>query len=86
MPTTNKQLREWLAQFPDDALIEVITTEETRGHYESYTMVSEVDFECEPVKGLKSYADGKTFEVEAKYDFKTDTSTIKTIRLGRKLA
>jgi hypothetical protein len=83
--TTKAALVAWLAQFPDEAVIEVIVAEERRGYWESYMDASERDLVLEPLPAeMYGYFSGQTFEVEGKFDHDTDKTTIHTIRFGKK--
>jgi hypothetical protein len=82
--TTRKELQEWLEQFPEDAKIEVITTDDSCHGYESYTSVSEVDIDLtEPVDPeFGTFA--KTFEIVREYLPQTGSGQVILIRLGVK--
>lgn len=81
--TTRKELQEWLEQFPEDAKIEVLTTEEGRG-WEPYTSVYEVDLDLTEPVDPEFGTFGKTFEVEREYHPKTGSGKVNLIRLGVK--
>jgi hypothetical protein len=84
--TTNKQLREWLARFPDDTLIEVITTDESpgyRGYYLSDTheqlILPDVDMST-----LTSWDDFANVVFDIKYDYDSGCVTdVHAITLGK---
>lgn len=86
MATTNKQLREWLSRFPDDTNIEVITTSECAGHWDSYVSVHHEDLilpnvTMSTLKGWESF-DNVCFDVE--YDYNEGVATgVKQITLGK---
>lgn len=84
--TTKKEFVKWLEQFPDEAIIECITTEESIHGYESYTSVREEDFVCEDIdyRDMFGYHSGKTFELEANYDNGLTKSKVTIIRIGKK--
>lgn len=80
--TTRKELQEWLNQFPESAVIEVITTEEGRG-WEPYTSVYQIDLDLTEKVDPEFNTYGKTFEIERPYTYNGVTSPF-TIRLGVK--
>lgn len=83
--TTKAELVAWLAQFPDDAKIEVIVAEEGRGHWETHMTADQRDIVLEPMPAdMYGYFSGETVELEGKYDFDSNTTTIHTIRFGKK--
>jgi hypothetical protein len=81
---TNKELQEWLKQFPDDANIEVITTTEMGG-WEGGSLVFESNLELGDVdlEEFYSFSATPTFELEG-FRGVDDKIYITTIRLGRK--
>lgn len=84
--TTNKELREWLSRFPDDTLIEVITTAECAGHWDSYISDHHEDLILPDVtmatlKGWESF-DNVCFDVKYDYD-KEVTTDVKQITFGK---
>jgi hypothetical protein len=84
--TTNKQLQEWLKRFPDDALIEVVTSEESKGHWESYIEASHEDLILPDiqVENLTWSQDFDNVVFDFNYDHEQPGKTIvKTITLGK---
>jgi hypothetical protein len=79
MSVTRLELQKWLDQFPEDAVIQVITTEEGgRGGFMPYTSVYETDLVLQQLpEDFISYFEGETFEVEKLRE-------TMTIRLGKK--
>ena len=84
MSTTNRQLQEWLKQFPDNANIEVITTEINSG-WEGGHSAYEVDLELKRVEfpDFSRFYSQETFELEGWRDA-NDKVIATTIRFGRK--
>jgi hypothetical protein len=76
---TRVELQKWLDQFPEDAVIEVITTAESgRWGYEPYISAYESQLELIPMPDdFVGYFCGHTFEVEK-------LSDKLVIRLGKK--
>lgn len=84
--TTNKQLREWLTRFDDDALISVITTRECKGHWDSYIEDSHEELILPDVQiadlNWSSEFDNVVFDIQ--YDYEQPCCTIvNRITLGK---
>lgn len=84
--TTNKQLREWLARFDDDAIIEVITTHESSGYHGDYLCDSHEklilpDIQVADLSWSRDF-DNVVFDFQ--YDYEQPCCTIvKSITLGK---
>jgi hypothetical protein len=78
--TTRKELQAWLDQFPEDAEVEIIVTEENTHGYDCYTSVYETDLDLTERVDPEFGTFGKTFEIERDYK----TSQVTRIRLGVK--
>jgi hypothetical protein len=74
--TTRKELQEWLNQFPEDTEIEVITTHEGYGGWESYTSVYENSLDLTEPVDPEFGTFGKTFEIERDYKTKVVTRIV----------
>lgn len=61
---TRKELQAWLDQFPEDAEINVLTSEDSTSGYESYTSVWETDLNLNEPVDPEFGTFAKTFEVE----------------------
>lgn len=86
MTTTNKQLQDWLKRFPDDALIEVITSEEYSSGWSEYISVYHEDLELPDVtmSDLTSWGDFGHVSFDVKYDYdKGGCTDVKSITLGK---
>lgn len=84
--TTNKQLQEWLSRFPDAAEIIVLTSEECKGHWDSYIDVCKDDLKLPDVTmgTLKGYDDFENVVFDVKYDYDKEIVTeVRSIQLGK---
>lgn len=77
---TNKELQNWLKQFSDDAVIEVITTS-YMGEWGRGKTAWEDELELQPVDLSNCYGffESPTFQIETKYP----SQEVSVIRLGR---
>lgn len=67
--STNKELQEWLKQFPDDTVVKVLTTSTYDYCYSTYTDVYEDEFVPEKFDlkdAYSCYVSSKTFELSVK--------------------
>lgn len=62
--TTRKELQAWLDQFPEDAIVEVLTTYENSNGWESYTSVYPTDLNLTEMVDADRNTYGNTFEIE----------------------
>lgn len=85
MPT-NKQLQEWLKRFPDDATINVLTSEDNSRNYSYIIDVTVEDIELPDVQmnELKWSTEFKNVVFDIVYDSdKEETTNVKSITLGK---
>lgn len=71
--TTRKELQAWLDQFPEDAEIEVIITEDDNYGYERSTFVSQNTLDLTEDVSSEGATYARTFETE--YDYKNNKVT-----------
>ena len=84
--TTNKQLQEWLKRFPDDTIIEVLTSDESRGSYYDYVSVSHETPTLPDVtmESLKSWEDFTHVVFDVVYNYADEVATgVRSITLGK---
>lgn len=81
---TRKETQVWLDQFPEDAVIEVITTHESRGGWDSYISVYRETLDLTEKVDPEFSTFAKTFEVEREYNPKGGFGKVILIRLGVK--
>lgn len=84
--TTNKQLREWLSRFPDDALINVITSEESYFCYQTNVAASVQPMQLPDVQieQLTWQDEFSTVQFDVTYDYDKECNDgVKSITLGR---
>jgi hypothetical protein len=88
MPTTNKQLQEWLKRFPDDCTIDVVLAKERHhGYYQGHdiyeTELVLPDTKQEDLKWSNSTFDTLEF-ADLHYEYDNPSATrVKRIILGR---
>ena len=84
--TTNRQLRDWLKGFPDDAIINIVTTEEYYGGFYRDVSVYTDPLELPDIemKDLKGWEDHGHVDFDVKYDYdKGGCYGINSITLGK---
>jgi len=84
--TTNRQLRDWLKGFPDDCLINVVTTEDaSRGYQMDVSVYSEiVELPDVEMTDLKSWSEFDHVHFDVKYDYDKEVCIgVRSITLGK---
>lgn len=80
---TKAELVQWLAQFPDDAKIECITSTRIKHMGWIEDKIEVVPFETSEIGQMFAYCGGQSYEIEADYNVRDKTSKVQVIRLGR---
>lgn len=84
--TTNKQLQNWLARFPDDVPISVVTSKECAGHWHSYIEAYHEELVLPDVQiaDLNWSSDYQNVVFDIDFDYEQPCcTTVKSITLGK---